>query len=86
MLIPPEGLVARSPLLLEAGQRRVGVRAPEVEAATGTLLDFSGDLYDERVAVRFVARLRGEVKFDSVDDLIAQMHRDCDDARRLLAI
>ena len=32
--------------------------------------------------MRFVARLRGEEKFDSVEALIAQIHRDCDDARR----
>jgi FAD synthase len=31
-----------------------------------------------------VARLRGEVKFDSVDALIEQMRRDCDDARGVL--
>jgi riboflavin kinase/FMN adenylyltransferase len=34
--------------------------------------------------VRFAHRLRGEVKFDSVEALIEQMGRDCDDARRLL--
>jgi len=48
------------------------------------LLDFTGDLYDEAVKVRFVQRLRGEVKFDSVEDLVAQMGRDVDDARALL--
>jgi riboflavin kinase/FMN adenylyltransferase len=35
--------------------------------------------------VRFVARLRGEERFDSVDALVAQMGRDCDEARRVLA-
>ena len=49
------------------------------------VLDFAGDLYDERVAVRFVARLRGEERFETVDALIEQMARDCDDARRVLA-
>lgn len=49
------------------------------------LLDFSGDLYDRAVKVRFVARLRGEVKFDDVDDLIAQMADDCDRTRALLS-
>jgi riboflavin kinase / FMN adenylyltransferase len=42
------------------------------------------DLYGETAAVRFVHRLRGEQKFDEVDDLIAQIGRDCDDVRRLL--
>jgi riboflavin kinase/FMN adenylyltransferase len=48
------------------------------------LLDFDGDLYGERAAVRFVARLRGEEKFDSVDELVDQIRADCDDARRVL--
>ena len=39
------------------------------------------DLYGVHVAVDFVARLRGMVRFDSVDDLIAQMHRDAQEAR-----
>jgi len=42
------------------------------------------DLYDTPARVRFVAHLRDELRFDSVDDLIAQMGRDCDQARRLL--
>ena len=41
------------------------------------------DLYGVHVAVDFLARLRGMVKFDSVDDLIAQMHRDAQEAREL---
>ena len=49
------------------------------------LLDFDGDLYDEPAKVRFVQRLRGEVKFDSVDALVEQMGRDVDEARTLLA-
>jgi riboflavin kinase/FMN adenylyltransferase len=43
------------------------------------------DLYREAARVRFHARLRGEAKFDSVDDLVAQIARDCDDARRALS-
>ncbi|MGH9136778.1 MAG: bifunctional riboflavin kinase/FAD synthetase [Acidimicrobiales bacterium] len=43
------------------------------------------DLYGERVAVRFVERLRDEVKFDSVDALVDRIRHDCDDARRVLA-
>lgn len=43
------------------------------------------DLYGEVARVRFVQRLRDEERFDSVDDLVDQMGRDCDRARQLLA-
>ncbi len=42
------------------------------------------DLYGAHVAVDFVARLRATLKFKSVDDLVAQMHVDVDDARGVL--
>ncbi|HTS95806.1 MAG TPA: bifunctional riboflavin kinase/FAD synthetase [Streptosporangiaceae bacterium] len=42
------------------------------------------DLYGEHVAMDFAARLRGMVRFDSVDELVAQMHRDVGAARALL--
>jgi riboflavin kinase/FMN adenylyltransferase len=48
------------------------------------LLDFTGDLYGEHVKVRFESWLRGEERFDSAEALIAQIRRDCDDARRIL--
>lgn len=48
------------------------------------LLDFTGDLYDEAVKVRFVSRLRGEVRFDSAGALVAQMAHDVDQTRALL--
>lgn len=43
------------------------------------------DLYGAHVAVDFTARLRGTVRFDSVQDLIGQMHRDVAQARALTA-
>jgi len=48
------------------------------------LLDFSGDLYGEQARVRFVQRLRGEEHFDSVEDLVDQMHRDIVATREVL--
>ena len=43
------------------------------------------DLYGAHVAIDFVARLRGTERYDSVDALVAQMHRDVDRARTLLS-
>ncbi|MGI8948938.1 MAG: bifunctional riboflavin kinase/FAD synthetase [Ornithinimicrobium sp.] len=42
------------------------------------------DLYDERVAVDFVARLRGNLRFESVPALLVQMERDCAATRSML--
>ena len=48
------------------------------------LLDFSGDLYGQVASVGFVERIRAEERFDSVEALVAAMHRDVEAARRLL--
>jgi len=48
-------------------------------------LGWTGDLYDEEVAVTFVERLRGDVRFDSVEELASQLQIDCDDASAALA-
>jgi riboflavin kinase/FMN adenylyltransferase len=47
------------------------------------LIDFDGDLYGERLTLEFVARLRGERRFPSVDALVEQMGRDVEVARGL---
>jgi riboflavin kinase/FMN adenylyltransferase len=49
------------------------------------VLDWDGDLYDRRVRTTFVSRIRDELKFDSVDALVAQIHGDIEIARRDLA-
>jgi riboflavin kinase/FMN adenylyltransferase len=48
------------------------------------VLDTSADLYGQHVAVDFVARIRGQKKFASVDDLIEAMGRDTGKARTIL--
>ncbi len=65
----------------------VGVR-PTFETGRGLLveahlLDFDGDLYGQTLRIAFLERLRGEKRFDSVDELVAQMQRDVEDARRI---
>ncbi|MCI0491092.1 MAG: bifunctional riboflavin kinase/FAD synthetase [Blastocatellia bacterium] len=54
---------------------------PEVTVETH-VLDFDRELYGEKIRVRFLHRLRGEMKFDSVDALRAQIDRDCKRAIR----
>ncbi len=54
---------------------------PKIEAY---LLDFEGDLYGETIRVEWHARLRDELRFDSADALIEQMHKDVEETRNLL--
>jgi riboflavin kinase/FMN adenylyltransferase len=49
------------------------------------LFDFDGDLYGQGLRIAFIERLRGERRFPSVEDLVAQMHRDVEEARELCA-
>jgi riboflavin kinase/FMN adenylyltransferase len=57
------------------------VRQRRVEAY---VLDFEGDLYGDVLGVEFVERLRGMEKFDSVEALVAQMHRDVEQTRAVI--
>ena len=49
------------------------------------VFDFSGDLYGRHIEVEFVAKLRDEVKFDSLDAMTVQMKIDAAWARDLLS-
>ena len=67
----------------------VGVR-PQFQTGRGLLIEayligFDGDLYGEPLRVAFHKRLRGERRFESVDALVEQMHRDVAEAERVCA-
>ncbi len=49
-------------------------------------LEEPGDLYDHEVSVSFEHRLRGDQRFDGVDELAAQLAEDCANARRALGL
>ncbi len=49
------------------------------------IFDLERNLYGERLSVELIARLRGEERFPSVSALVAQIGRDCEKARALLA-
>ena len=67
----------------------VGVR-PTFESGRGVLIethiiDHDEDLYGRQLRVAFVRRLRGEKRFEGVDDLVRQMQRDVEEAREVCA-
>lgn len=69
---------------ISLGRRPTFYDSAESSLLEAYVLDFDGDLYGQTVRVRFVDHLRGEQKFDSVDDLVAQIARDVEAARVVL--
>jgi riboflavin kinase/FMN adenylyltransferase len=49
------------------------------------LFDFAGDLYGREIEVEFIDHIRGDRRFDGVESLRAQIARDCERAREILA-
>lgn len=95
-LLPPYGVYAclvdreTAPgegVALARGVANIGVR-PTVAAGFAVevhLLDFEGDLYGARLRVHWVARLREERRFESLEALTAQIREDMRRARDVLA-
>ncbi|NQT39124.1 MAG: bifunctional riboflavin kinase/FAD synthetase, partial [Planctomycetes bacterium] len=48
------------------------------------LLDFDARIYGDPIEIDFLARLRDVETFESVDQLVAQLHRDVADTRRIV--
>jgi riboflavin kinase/FMN adenylyltransferase len=96
LIYPGHGVYAcRAAVELDGGWQwwpaatNVGVRPTFVTGrgllVEAFLLGFDGDLYGRELRLAFLARLRGEVRFDSVEELIEQMERDVEDTRRIAA-
>ncbi|HYR49633.1 MAG TPA: bifunctional riboflavin kinase/FAD synthetase [Candidatus Eisenbacteria bacterium] len=49
------------------------------------LLDFEGDLYQQRLELRFVRYLHPDIKFPGTDELVHQLKQDVADTRRIVA-
>jgi riboflavin kinase/FMN adenylyltransferase len=93
ILLPADGIYAGwlvradgtvLPAALSLGRRPTFYVEAHASLLEAHVLDFDDDLYDEHVQVRFVARLRGEERFDTVEALVEQIRRDCDESRAVL--
>jgi riboflavin kinase/FMN adenylyltransferase len=79
---------------LDDGSERPGIASlgvrptfdPPQELLEAHLLDFDGDLYGRRIEVGLHAFIREEKKFETLDDLVAEMREDEAVARKLLAL
>ena len=70
------------------GAANLGIRPsfdPPKELLEPHFFDFAEDLYGQEIDVAFHAFIRPEAKYDSMDALMAQIAKDCDEAKRLLA-
>jgi riboflavin kinase/FMN adenylyltransferase len=70
------------------GAANLGIRPsfdPPKELLEPHFFDFAEDLYGQEIDVAFHAFIRPEAKYDSMDALMAQIARDCDAAKALLA-
>jgi riboflavin kinase/FMN adenylyltransferase len=91
-LLPPNGIYACRVRLgadLYAAATNIGFNptfTPDKRSASveAHILDFDRDLYGEMLTVEFISRLRDELKFDSVEALIKQIHADIDETRRII--
>jgi len=69
------------------GVTNIGVR-PTVDNGAGQItaethiLDYQGNLYGKKVRVEFYSRLRPEIKFNDIDALKDQIHKDCESTLR----
>ena len=92
-LRPKYGIYAVTGRILATGQllhgaANIGIRPqfePPKELLEPYFFEYAGDLYGQEIEVAFHHFLRGEAKFDSLEALIAQMDKDCAEARRLLS-
>lgn len=91
MAIPARGVYAARARIgahLLPAVVNVGVRptfSGETELIEAHLLDFEGELYGDQIGLLFEHHLRGEQKFEGIDGLVAQIERDVEAARLLLA-
>ena len=89
VLVPDHGVYVTRVYLPDGrsfpGVTNVGTRPTVSQSDTISvetfILDFDGDLYEQHIRVEFCAHIRGEKKFDSLDALKKQIHKDIAEAR-----
>jgi riboflavin kinase/FMN adenylyltransferase len=90
--LPEDGVYAGIVELSDGGAHPAAVsigRRPQfydehgVRLVEAYLLDFDGDLYGQAITVRVGERVRGQMRFDSTEELVEQMGRDVEAVRSL---
>ncbi len=91
-LIPPYGVYAVRVHIMEkcyGGMLYIGERPTIAEGLAPTIevniFDFSGNLYDTHLSIELLAHTRGEMRFDTYDQLVRQIDKDFEEVQTYLA-
>lgn len=93
IMVPGFGVYATK-VTLPDGEEKLAVTNVGVRPTVGNsdhvtvepwILDFSGDLYGKTIRVDFYKKLRGEKKFESLEVLKEEIHRNAEETRALFA-
>jgi len=92
-LLPQTGVYAafallegqRVPSVINIGSRPTFYQQPVQATIEAHLLDFNREIYDRRLRLDFIQRIRAEKKFDSAHDLMVQINQDIQLSREVLA-
>lgn len=90
-LIPAEGVYAvyvyvegkKWTGMLSIGQRPTVNNGNDISIEVN-ILNFSSDIYYQKIRIEFVKYLRREEKYDTVEELIAQLHKDREQTAQIL--
>ncbi len=100
LLLPPEKMVPANGVYAcrtrtaegeKTAVTNIGVRptffpADQPASVETHILDFDRELYGEEIELEFIARLRDEMKFPSVEALVGQIRRDIERARQIVGL
>lgn len=72
------------PAAVNIGTRPTFASTDQRSHVEAHILGYSQDLYHRKIAIEFIARLRGEQRFQSVEELIQQVHEDINQTREII--
>ena len=90
-LIPADGVYAALAYIDGKGPARATAThigpnvsfGEQIRKVESHLIDFDGDLYGKTVELEFLQRIRGSRRFEGIDDLLAQIRKDVEQARAI---
>ncbi|MBN1198448.1 MAG: riboflavin kinase [Bacteroidales bacterium] len=71
------------------GMANIGFR-PTLDRLSFTvevhLFDFRKEIYGEEISIQFIERIRDELRFNSLEELVSQMEKDEKECRKILSV